>query len=233
MTFGSKNPTKRSFQPVWFERYKWLHYDETRDVVFRHICLKALENNMLSSLNADPTFTRNGFINWKNATDTKERFHKHESSDSHLETIARYVTAPTTARGDIGELTSEQHSLEKSKNRKILLTILSNIRYLARQALPLRGDWVPQTTSEENPNFHQLLKLRSQESPLILEWLQKQDNEFTSPEIQNEMLEEMALGILRQISMNIQNATFFTIMADETADVSSIGAVGNLYSLGR
>ena len=30
----------------------------------------------------------------------------------------------------------------------------------------------------------------------------------------------MALGMMRQISANIQNATFFTIVADETADVS-------------
>ena len=34
------------------------------------------------------------------------------------------------------------------------------------------------------------------------------------------MLEAMALGLMRQISANIQNA-FFTIMADETADVSN------------
>ena len=220
-TFGSKKLTKRSFQPAWFERYEWLHYDETRDVVFCHICLKALANNMLTSLNADPAFTRNGFSNWKNATDTKKGFHKHESSDAHLEAMARYVTVPSTARGDIGELISEQHSLEKRKNKKILLTILSNIRYLARQALPLRRDWVSETASEENSNFHQLLKQRSQENPEILEWLQKQGDKFTSPVIQNEMLEEMALGVLRQISTNIQNATFFTIMADETADVSN------------
>ena len=31
----------------------------------------------------------------------------------------------------------------------------------------------------------------------------------------------MALSMMRQISANIQNATFFTIMADETADVSN------------
>ena len=35
------------------------------------------------------------------------------------------------------------------------------------------------------------------------------------------MLEAMALGMMRQISANIQNATFFTIMVDETADVSN------------
>ena len=31
----------------------------------------------------------------------------------------------------------------------------------------------------------------------------------------------MALGMVRHITANIQNATFFTIMADETVDVSN------------
>ena len=35
------------------------------------------------------------------------------------------------------------------------------------------------------------------------------------------MLEAMALGMMRQMSTNIQHAQFFTIMADETADVSN------------
>ena len=48
-----------------------------------------------------------------------------------MEVVARYVTAPVTVMGDIGDLLSERHALEKSKNRKILLSILSNIRYLA------------------------------------------------------------------------------------------------------
>ena len=34
------------------------------------------------------------------------------------------------------------------------------------------------------------------------------------------MLEALALGMLREISEQIQNAKFYTIMADETADVS-------------
>ena len=63
--------------------------------------------------------------------------------------------------------------------------------------------------SEENSNFHQLLKLRAQENPEIIEWFRKRDNKYTSPAIQNEMLEAMALGMMRQIS-NIQHAQFFT-----------------------
>ena len=47
--------------------------------------------------------------------------------DSHMGAVARYVTAPATVLDDIGELLSERHALEKSKNRKIFLSILSNI----------------------------------------------------------------------------------------------------------
>ena len=65
--------------------------------------------------------------------------------------------------------------------------------------------------SEDNSNFHQLLKLRAQENPEIIEWLGEREDEYTSPEIQNEMLEAMALGTMQQISANIQNVMFFTI----------------------
>ena len=135
--------------------------------------------------------------------------------------IAGFVTVPSWKKiiGDIGDLLSERHALEKSKNRKILLTILSNIQYLAGHALPLRGDWNTETMSEANSNFHQLLKLRAQENPEIIEWLQKRDDKYKSAAIQNKMLESMTL--IRQISANIQNAPFFTIMADETADFSN------------
>ena len=60
--------------------------------------------------------------------DKKKGFQKHQSSDSHVEAVARYVTAPATVIGDVDDLLSERHALEKSKNRKNWLSILSNIR---------------------------------------------------------------------------------------------------------
>ena len=115
---------------------------------------------MLGLPNADPAFMKNGFSNWKSEMEKKKGFQKHESSDSRMEAVARYVTAPATVIGDIGDLLSERHALEKSKNRKILLSILSNIRHLARQALTLRVDWNTETMSEENSN----LRLKSKPS---------------------------------------------------------------------
>ena len=74
---------------------------------------------MLTSSNADPAFTKNGFSNWKIAMDKRKAFQKHESSDSHMEAVVRYATAPATVIGDIGDLLSERHALEKSMNRKV------------------------------------------------------------------------------------------------------------------
>ena len=68
----------------------------------------------------------------------KRGFQKHGLSDSRMEAVARYVTAPARGIGDIGDLLSERRAFEKSKNRNILLSILTNIRYLVRQALPLK-----------------------------------------------------------------------------------------------
>ena len=42
--------------------------------------------------------------------------------------------------------------------------------------------------SNENSSFHQLLNLRAQENPEIIEWLRKRDEKYKSPEIQNELL---------------------------------------------
>ena len=69
--------------------------------------------------------------------------------------------------------------------------------------------------------FFQLIKLKSEEDPEILNWLERKSHKYTSPEMQNEMLQVLALGILRDISRNIQNAVFYSIMADECADISN------------
>ena len=96
---------------------------------------------MISSGNADNVFTRYGYKNWKSAIEKNKGFRKHEASASHKEAVARYISTPTEVIGDVGELLCNQHAEEKMKSRKVLLAILGNIRYLARQALPLRGKW--------------------------------------------------------------------------------------------
>ena len=63
--------------------------------------------------------------------------------------------------------------------------------------------------------------LRGEKDRYLIKWLDIKQHTYTSPEIQNEMIEVFALGILKNISTKIQQAEFYTLMADETADVSN------------
>ena len=74
-----------------------------------------------------------GKMQWRKRKDFK-------STNCPVEAAARYVTAPARVMVDIRDLLSERNASKKNRNRKILLSILSNIRYFPRQALPLRGD---------------------------------------------------------------------------------------------
>ena len=61
--FGKTSVAKRSFQPQWFERWSWLHYDEDRDLAFCFTCVVAYQNNHLRSVsNLEQTFISTGFL---------------------------------------------------------------------------------------------------------------------------------------------------------------------------
>ena len=75
------------------------------------------------------------------------------------------------------------------KIEKCYLRFFQNIKFLARQSLPLRGSWDQSASAESNSNlwFCELRNIRR----------------AVSPQIQNEMIEVLALGVLREISQNI------------------------------
>ena len=116
----------------------------------------------------------------------------------------------------MGDLLSKAAASQKQQNRKYLLKVLSSLRFLARQGLSLRGDG-----DETDSNLYQLLHLRGEDYPPIHQFLQKQQLKYTAHKVQNELLSIMAQQILRSIAVQIQNAVYFTIMIDETADCSN------------
>ena len=76
-----------------------------------------------------------GYCNWKDATSA---FKKQESK-THCEAVEAMITLPKTT-SDVGELLSKAHKEEKELARDMLRSILSSVRYLARQGLTLRCD---------------------------------------------------------------------------------------------
>ena len=98
------------------------------------------------------------------------------STSSQIITLRHILCC--TQSNEIDQLLDIGHA-SKPGNRQILLTILQNVRFLARQGLPLRGDG-----TEDNSNFMQVLQLRAVDNTLNHEWLKRKNETYTTKDIQ-------------------------------------------------
>ena len=130
------------------------------------------------------------------------------------------ITLPSSTK-NVAESLSNALKREKLERRQCLLKVLSNIRFLAWQGLPLRGHGDHETQTESDSNFVQLMKLRGEDDSRIAGWLEKKTDKYTSPDIQNEVLKTMVLQILRQVIESISSSPFLSLMVDETTDFSN------------
>ena len=64
--FGQSVVMSRSFQPSWFNKWPWLHYNEGNDIVIWHIGTKANVEKLWWSMKADASFVTSSFAtgNW-------------------------------------------------------------------------------------------------------------------------------------------------------------------------
>ena len=186
-SFGYTQPENRFFQASWFHRFSWIHYDATDDSAFCFLCCKAV--NMGLTRLSEPSFLVKGFTNWKDATqvwafcflcckavnmgltrlsepsflvkgftnwkDATQVWVKHESSNLH-----KAATEALKATNDVADMLSKAAATEKKNNHEYLLKIISSIRFLGRQGLPLRGNG---PHNDLDSNFYQLLLLRAED----------------------------------------------------------------------
>ena len=124
------------------------------------------------------------------------------------------VDLPSSVK-DIAETLQSELTKQKMENRQMLLKILSNIHFLVRQSIAIRGDG-----DEESYNFIELFKLCGEDDPKFAKWLEKKTDKYVSADIQNKLLKVMGLQILWNIGAALHNAKFYSLMVDETTDIS-------------
>ena len=120
------------------------------------------------------------------------------------------------------QLSSERATLVKN-NRLYRKSICQVAVLCARQDIALRGhDETEEFTNKGN--FLEILDLVSSHNPSIQDRLLNgpQNAKYTSKSVQNELLEAVASVIIEHITNQIRKATCFSIIADETRDISRI-----------
>lgn len=201
----------RTFQESWKTKYSWIVFEKEKNNVFCSSCRQCAHLNMLKCSKRDNTFISDGFSNWKHALD---KFRTHERSECHRESLEKLniVNNGTNVHSQL----SAANKKEMIAAREALKVIFTTLRYLARQGSAIRGH------DEDESNFYQLLLTLSEESEPLLKWLNRPEKyKWISPAIQNEILEILALQVLRNILKNIQKFVYFSLIVDETADSSN------------
>ena len=111
---------------------------------------------------------------------------------------------------------SAHYEADTMFHRKMRMKLLSCIRYLAWQGLPLRGHHEDPESFEGN--LYQLLLLQAQDCLQMKTWLCRR--EYISPEIVNELIKLMGQAVLRQVLAEIKSTMWFSLIEDEASDIS-------------
>ena len=99
----------------------------------------------------------------------------------------KVVELPAATK-DVGETLSDQLSHDRLDRSQHFLKLLSSARFLhARPGLPFRGH------DDSNSHFVQLIHLRAEDDERLASRIQKKTDKFTSPVIQIEIIDVMAL----------------------------------------
>ena len=180
-------------------------YVEDGDTVICHTRTRAHITHQLTTLMLDAAFITKGSTIWKDAG-----FSQHERSQCHREAVERSIALHATTK-DAGEHISSAREEDKANNRKAIMNMLSNIRFLGRRGIPLRGDG-----DGNNSNFTHIVHLRNKDKSALSTWLVKNTNKYTSRQMQNKMLTVMALEVLTDVAASLHSSPFHSIMAYET-----------------
>lgn len=154
--------------------------------------------------------------NWSNMSQLIKR-HLLEKSKHHeyMRMADDFMKVFQGKSPSIASSLSKAHQESIAKNRHVLSKVIEVILLCSRQNIPLRGH------REDHSNFHAILHTMAKTDAILAEHLAfSTDVKYTSPEIQNEIINICAKHVLNKLISSYRKAPFFAILADETQDKS-------------
>lgn len=226
MREGKKN---RSFQISWLKEHEWLAYSKIAGGGLCKMCIlfgrrEAGTNDVkLGKLVSQP-LTR-----YKKAIETITH---HESTNYHQANVVASQNFLMVMEGKSKDVVVQMRLQEMKtveENRKKLIPIIKTIILCGRQNIPFRGHRDDGSLESESSyghgegNFRALLKFRIDAGDEILHEHVKtcaKNASYISKTTQNDLIECCGELIRNKIVDKIKKSKFFTIIADETTDVS-------------
>lgn len=219
------NSQKRRFQPKWMQEFPWIRYSVSADGIFCAPCL------LFSSARFNSEFVTAPFRDWKNAVGTaRGTLNRHSSSQNHIQCQERaiaFIAVMEKRKLSIKSQLSSVYDNQVQKNAKALVAIVDIIQYLVRQGLALRGHTWNKETKREGGNFSTMVDFVAKYSPELSSHLTSsaRNARYLSPRIQNEFISINGDLIRKAIVEECNASLFWSLMLDETTDVSRVEQV--------
>ena len=215
----------------WLSDFQWLSYSAKLTgvlcrycVLFRRISSHADRGqNVLGQLVTKP-LSGNSLKDAIITLRLHEQKHYHKYSTSQAE---EFLVRHVSPRYDVDRLLNTADQDQQMENRRILISIVKCILFLASQNIALRGhddDGIPDNVNMHLGNFKNLIAFRAEAGDSILAKHLKtcpKNASYLSPRVQNELI-LLSASIVRGklIRDLIENRLYYSLLADETADTS-------------
>ena len=174
-----------------------------------------------------PTLSEEVYVCQTYATGaSRGALNRHSASHTHQQCVelAAGFRGVVEKRADaIKSQLSEAYDKQVQANTAALLAIVDSILFLVKQGLGLRGSNWDKTSKKEGGNFSHLLDFLSKYSPELQSHISHspRNARYLSPQIQNELIAINGDMIRKSIVDECNSSSFWSVMADESTDVST------------
>lgn len=217
----------RRFKPEWAKKHPWLHYSQTDDGAYCKACVlfapADVKQQKLGILVAKP------FCVW---TKQSSSFNDHEKLKYHQDSMAR-MTAFKDSCSDptknVATMLNKAREEQVSRNTRVIKSLLKCVIFCGKQGIAFRGHRDDSTSNSATNmgNFIELVTFRAENDDTLRQYLETSPMNalYTSKTIQNEMIELVGNAVQDRIIKEVNEAKFFTILADEVTDCSNVEQV--------
>ena len=206
----------RSFKERYFHEKDWLCSSSVDNSLYCFPCL-------IFNKGGRSNFVRSGFRNIGCIT---TRMKEHERTTDHIDSL---VSLNLLAKSGIEESLGlaqnksiSDYNKKVKENLQVLNYVVKVLFFIGCHDLSLRGD-NEGVISVNRGVFLDLLGLLSEDSPVLSAHLNNTLGsacKLTSPEIQNEILDSVLQVFRKQVVLEISQADYLAVIADESTDIS-------------
>lgn len=206
----------RRFQKSWMDKHPWVEYSVQKDAVYCYPCRQFPSASVAK--NPDITFTITGFRNWQAATQTAKGLSRHENCEQHKSAVKMMKEKEVRQIGQ-SEVSQLLSANVLNIRRYYVKSILDVVVFLAANELAFRGNWDAETKNETGL-FRSLFEFAKEKDEKLQQAIQliPKNATYTSPEIQNQLIESAVHCTLKAIVDRINASEYFTLFVDGTKD---------------